>query len=1016
MESCAANLDEGPGPPEDGRLGRRPSTKGGAREHAALMKVWQPAQPPEERLSLATLGDYLQEETARLPLEKALLLLSAGWRRAEEGGVVPSTWPGIAPLQESARVAALSRLLVAPAEDKVQALSAILESHAPPRFVGELLGSAAEDDAVPPQMLAAVGGPLRGRHLNDLRSHEFSKLMRVLSASKRYIIALVGAPCFEQLWMPPFKPKFVWRNRKREVIGSQRPGMLLQTDSLLGWLLSPTPMDYSLIPPSLMQQTEAGAPEWANVKGLSRHRIEALQGSTRVKVANAQSQAAEFCDLILRAGDEPRLAVLRWLGALVSSAEPRGKQGYVAPEGFNLWPQNGQHVVDILQDEDTPDFERSLGNILLVQTIHARIHGFPTSGVALNAFALVLALVQPIRPGRATSLSAFFALRKDVPELLGASWEAEARFGEREQVEAAGEAAKEDPAFMMTAADKSLFKTQIFWLAAKGVGALLLPVAKEAFHTLEHIVAVFCDKDTATADLAWRELLLAESVLMEPTFQERLGHLVDIIFRFLLHVAAGGAGALPPPTPGPAWHALPSALLQNVLDVCDIYRRQLRGTSAASGIPSGMFANMDPAPVLTCLCIVMASDSHVRDPSLRGRAVKVMHRLCFAFPSWQERLNQPPLVAHFIPCLVGVFIAVEKAILSYYDLAYRYKYELRIPVMDLFELALHHDEHRKVLGEFSRGAGNERFLKLFTQLINDSNSQTEEALRTVKEYHARQASQTPAEPGASGQGLEHDEDVAEDDHSDGGEDVYRRSRMNYKEHAKKYFGLATKTWRQLWLLCKHCAAVAVEGRTILEQLLHSSLDAQLHYLVGPEMKHIKASPQEYEELGFNPKELVRQIVEIYLFLARVSRDEVVRIVAKDERYYSNTTFGKALAFTRKYGLLGASELEEFGCLVQELAERVSQQRAAFDEADIPAEYLCEMMADIMSDPVMFPQSRKIVDRWVAERQVMSTDRDPYANTLVTVEQLVPMPELKEEIHRFAKQHGIALEGGNMFDK
>eukprot|EP00401_Gymnodinium_catenatum_P032733 CAMPEP_0117476120 /NCGR_PEP_ID=MMETSP0784-20121206/10146_1 /TAXON_ID=39447 /ORGANISM="" /LENGTH=256 /DNA_ID=CAMNT_0005270387 /DNA_START=72 /DNA_END=839 /DNA_ORIENTATION=- len=256
--------------------------------------------------------------------------------------------------------------------------------------------------------------------------------------------------------------------------------------------------------------------------------------------------------------------------------------------------------------------------------------------------------------------------------------------------------------------------------------------------------------------------------------------------------------------------------------------------------------------------------------------------------------------------------------MSYYDLAYRYKYELRIPVMDLFEFALHHDEHRRVLSEFANGPGHDRFLKLLTQLINDSNSQTEEALRTVKEYHDHQhrSSQNTVAGDALAPDSPHDEAVEADDENAGGEDVYRRSRMNYKEHAKKYFALSSKTWKQLWLLCKHCPDVIVKGRTILEQLLHSSLDAQLHYLVGPEMKSIKAAPQEYEELGFDPKEMVRQIVEIYLYLARVDHEEVARIVAKDERYYSSTTFAKGLRFVKKYGLLAGAQLEEFGCFVK----------------------------------------------------------------------------------------------------
>jgi len=758
------------------------------------------------------------------------------------------------------------------------------------------------------------------------------------------------------------------------------------------------------MPPSRAHLTEAGSHEWSELHRATRQRIEGLQRGTQMKVAAVHQAAAELADVLLRAGDAPRMAVLEWLGTVVESALPRGRQGYVAPEGFNFWPQNGSHIIDVLGHAETPPFERSLKNLLMLQALHARIQGFPTSGCALNTFSLLLHLLKPIKAEQASTISVFYPLRAD--ENLMGSWDKEARFGEKEQVEKASEVAKGDFGFNAPPGDKSLFKTQVFWLATKGVGSLLMPVAKEAFHAFHGIASVFLEKDRSTSDVAWREYLLAESVLKEPEFLQRLGHLVDLTFRFLMHAAAEGKEALPPPAPSPMWHAMPSTVLENVIDLCDLYRdRQKKG----GGIPTGLYVYLDPTPILTTLCVVMASDEHVRDPSLRGRAVKLMHRLCFSFPTWQEKLNQSPIREHLIPCLVNVFIAVEKAVMSYYDLSYRYKYELRIPVMDLFDLALQNEEHRKVLAEFTRGVGNDRFIKLLTQLINDSNSQINEAISTVKEFHQNKETEAEQTPAA------HNETVLADDAGQAGEDVYRRSRMNYKEHAKKYFALAAKTWKQLWLLCKHCSDVIVEGRSILEQLVHTSLDAQLHFLVGPEMKIIKASPAEYDELGFNPKEMVRQIAEIYLFLRRVNNDEVARIVAKDERYYKSTTFGKALNFVRKYGLLTGPDLGEFEKFIQDLAQRVSAQREAFTEADIPPDYLCEMMADIMSDPVQFPVSKTIVDRSTAMRQIMSADKDPNTSAPLKAEDLIPCPELKEQIHRFAKEKGIALEGGNMFD-
>mmetsp|Transcript_89734 Transcript_89734/g.187454 ORF Transcript_89734/g.187454 Transcript_89734/m.187454 type:complete len:1029 (-) Transcript_89734:103-3189(-) len=1025
-------------PPSDAEEAFLPEAKRAKEgmENTLLLKVLQPTQPPAEPLSLATVGDFLSNEAQRViashgpkGLEEALQFLARAWRRSEEGGVVPTTWAGIQPLQEELQTTAVMLLIEVGSQEKIKAIIALLDTPVPAKLMTELLSAAAEDEAVPSQLLMDIAKPLKGRHLNDSRSPQFGKLIRILRSNKVYQTALVSSPCMEEIFMPTFEPKFNWRNQKGEVYMKQRPGNLLQTKSLLGWSLSPSSLDSQTIPPSQAHLTEAGAPEWQELHRATRQRVEGLQRGTQMKVNGIQNQASELVDILLRAGDAPRTAVLKWLGAVITSAEPRGKQGHVAPEGFNFWPQHGNHVVDVLGHDQTPPFERSLKNLLLVQALHAKIHGFPTSGCALNTFTLLLHLFKPIKADAAKDFTPFFLLRHDSTEVMGV-WgrqdkdsRNEARFGETAQFEAAVEAAANVPAYTAALYDKSHFKNQVFWLATKGVGVLLLPVLKEAFHAMQNIAAAFHDKDRVTADIAWREYLIAEASLREGAFLERLGHLLDLTFRFLKHAAAGGGEAFPTPAPGPAWNACPSAVLENCLDVIDLYRERDR---KGQNMVTGLFVYLDPEPVLTTLCVVMASDDHVRDPSLRGRAVKILHRLCISFPSWMDRLNQEPLRSHMIPCLVNVFVAVEKAIMSYYDLSYRFKYELRVPVMELFELCLQHEEHRQVLDAFVNGPGSDRFLKLLTQLINDTNSQTEEAIRTFKEYSQKKHEELHGAPAAPGGGAsssssggapggQHDEQVNEDDQTDGGEDVYRRSRMNYKEHAKKYFGLAARTWKTLWLLCKHCAKPIVQGRTLLDQLLHTSLDAQLYFLWGPQRNQMKATPQERDELGFNPKELIKNVTEIYLFLTRVNRDEVCRSIAKDERYYNPTFFDKACRFLSKNNLLSEKDVAEFEQFSKDLSLLVQQQRSVAQEVDVPEEFKCEMMDDIMSDPVQFPQSKKIVDRWAAVRQIMGSDRDPYANTPVKVEDLIALPELKEKIHRFAKDNNIGLEGGNMFD-
>merc|ERR1712048_34444 len=159
-----------------------------------------------------------------------------------------------------------------------------------------------------------------------------------------------------------------------------------------------------------------------------------------------------------------------------------------------------------------------------------------TSGLSVNAFALLLNLAKPIKSDFKTDkyskISPFFTLRADIPEILGA-WQKESRFGEKDQVEAAEKLAKDDPKFTLPPNDKTLFQTEVFWLTSKAIGTLLLPVAKEAFNTFHNIAGAFYDKDRANADAGWREYLLSEASLKEPGFLNNLGAFVDLTFRFL---------------------------------------------------------------------------------------------------------------------------------------------------------------------------------------------------------------------------------------------------------------------------------------------------------------------------------------------------------------------------------------------------------------------------------------------------------------------------------------------------
>ena len=62
----------------------------------------------------------------------------------------------------------------------------------------------------------------------------------------------------------------------------------------------------------------------------------------------------------------------------------------------------------------------------------------------------------------------------------------------------------------------------------------------------------------------------------------------------------------------------------------------------------------------------------------------------------------------------------------------------------------------------------------------------------------------------------------------------------------------------------------------------------------------------------------------------------------------------------------------------------------------------------MVDPVLLPNSQMVMDRSVIERHIMANDDDPFTRAKLTVSDLIPQQELKEEIHKFCKENNISL--------
>ena len=100
--------------------------------------------------------------------------------------------------------------------------------------------------------------------------------------------------------------------------------------------------------------------------------------------------------------------------------------------------------------------------------------------------------------------------------------------------------------------------------------------------------------------------------------------------------------------------------------------------------------------------------------------------------------------------------------------------------------------------------------------------------------------------------------------------------------------------------------------------------------------------------------------------------------------------------------IGQGELETY---LQNVAAKVnkSAENQRVDEelfADAPDEYLDSIMSHLMTDPVRLPNSLQIVDRSTIARHLLSDQNDPFTRAPLTMEQIEPLDDLKNEIQKW----------------
>ncbi|KAL2085833.1 hypothetical protein ACEWY4_019153 [Coilia grayii] len=186
----------------------------------------------------------------------------------------------------------------------------------------------------------------------------------------------------------------------------------------------------------------------------------------------------------------------------------------------------------------------------------------------------------------------------------------------------------------------------------------------------------------------------------------------------------------------------------------------------------------------------------------------------------------------------------------------------------------------------------------------------------------------------------------------------------------------------------------------LAERIISMLNYFLQHLVGPKMGALKV--KDFSEFDFKPHQLVSDICTIYLNLG--NEENFCASVPKDGRSYSPTLFCQTVRVLKKINKPG-DMIVSFSLLadkIKSLADRHQQEEETYSEA--PDEFLDPIMSTLMLDPVVLPSSNVTVDRSTIARHLLSDQTDPFNRSPLTMDQIRPNEELKQQILQWLAEH------------
>ena len=342
---------------------------------------------------------------------------------------------------------------------------------------------------------------------------------------------------------------------------------------------------------------------------------------------------------------------------------------------------------------------------------------------------------------------------------------------------------------------------------------------------------------------------------------------------------------------------------------------------------------------------------------------------------------------HLLHALMRFYIEAEMTgtHTQFYD-KFNIRYEIFQVIKCIWTNTLYRENLRK-----EADVDTDFFVQFVNMIINDATFVLDELLSSFVKIHDLQK-ELENWPMSDDERRKEKEELLEDS----------------KGKAKSYMGLTRESMETLILFTETLSGPFTMPEIV--QRLADMLDYNLDSMVGPKSSNLKV--KDKESYGFHPQQLLSDILSVYINLA--VRPSFVQAIARDGRSYKPENFSEATRIMQRFASKSPDELR----LWQSLGERVAETKAAEDQeeedlGEIPEEFEDPLMASLMTDPVILPTSKNVLDRATIRSHLLSDPNDPFNRVPLKIEDVIPHTELKAKIDAWKAERKAAKKADNM---